>query len=350
MEASASSTKTQSTLTSASQEHLKHMSSHDVEVFGVSNDLSDINLPNNNREILQYYFYLSDRAKSENKMFSYKTFTPHVVDKLSALWGLLNIEIMQRKNIFTKLNNFIDKYQKVNKHKNIDINKFETFKDSLQKLFYIGKCKCQLQTTQCSCGLIPENLNEFILDQHNERKRTIPELLPATLGQISSTIEINPSGSNDPTYEPYQTSTFEDVDEVASAAEPHVTLKRGNYTEIYNVPRFAMMCDRFGISDRAASCLASALFQDLNIRDAHGEILIMDKSKVAREKHKCRDAILRKQFDGSSLTAFSFDGRTNSSLTREKIQEKFHSRMEKEPHLVVVERTKLRFTWICKIK
>lgn len=97
-----------------------------------------------------------------------------------------------------------------------------------------------------------------------------------------------------------------------------------------------MMCDRFGVHDRMASALATALMDDLGVKDARGNPIIMDKSKVRREREKCRQEALRKRYDGSNLLAFSFDGRKNDALTLEKIDEKLHTRMVKEPHLVVL--------------
>lgn len=95
-----------------------------------------------------------------------------------------------------------------------------------------------------------------------------------------------------------------------------------------------MMCDRFGVSDRIASALATSLMNDIGVKDDRGNPVIMDKSKVRREKAKWRQEVLRKRT--SNLIAFSFDGRKNDALTREKINEKFHPRMVKEPHLVVL--------------
>lgn len=115
----------------------------------------------------------------------------------------------------------------------------------------------------------------------------------------------------------------------AENEDTFVHVKRGHYTQRDDTFNFAMMCDRFGVSDRVASCLPTALFEDINFRDGRGELVIMDTSKVAREKIKARDIVLRKQYTDSCITAFSFDGRKNDSLTREKIGEKFHTRMVK---------------------
>ena len=72
------------------------------------------------------------------------------------------------------------------------------------------------------------------------------------------------------------------------------------------------------------------------MKDQHGKPLIMDKSKVRREREKCRRKVLRKKFDDSNLIAFSFDGRKDDTLTREKVNDNYHSKMVKEPHLVIL--------------
>lgn len=146
------------------------MPSHDIVAFGVSRDFRAINLATH-YEILQYYFFLSDHIKKYSRMFSYKSFTPRVADKLIEVWSKLNIEIINRKTVVQKLNALIDKYHKENKNRTKEPQKFIAFVRSIKRIFFIAKCKCDLKQSQCSCGLIPTHLKEFMLDQHNERKR-----------------------------------------------------------------------------------------------------------------------------------------------------------------------------------
>lgn len=90
------STSQTATTSTSTESHLKHLPSHDVAVFGASCDLSGLNLPTN-QDILRCFFFLAERAKLQNKMFSYKTFVPHVTDKLIEIWSQLNIEIVKKK-------------------------------------------------------------------------------------------------------------------------------------------------------------------------------------------------------------------------------------------------------------
>ena len=90
--------------------------------------------------------------------------------------------------------------------------------------------------------------------------------------------------SSMPTYQDPDDSTYapppvqEDMDRSTSL----------QYTERYDCLNFALVCDRFGVPDRVASALGTTLFQDFKMKDKHGKPLFMDKSKVRREKEKCR--------------------------------------------------------------
>lgn len=325
-QAAATSTSTESESSS------KNMPFHDVAAFGASCEFSGLNLPTK-QDVLKYFFFLTERASNQSMKFSYKTFTPHVTDKLIEIWSKLNIEIAHKRNIVRKLNVLVNTYQTLDKHKTID-STFAAFVESTTELFYIGKCHCDLKAALCSCELIPEHLKAFMMDQHNDRKSTIPEDVTAIEEQVpvpTSTIIQTSEESRGQTYVPEEDM---DIDEYSSQNAPPT--RRGPYTPRYDALHFAMMCDRFGVSDRIASALATSLMEDVGVKDDRGNFIIMDKSKVRREKAKCRQEVLRKRYDASNLIAFSFDGRKNDSLTMEKIDEKFHPRMVKEPHLVVL--------------
>lgn len=76
---------------------------------------------------------------------------------------------------------------------------------------------------------------------------------------------------------------------------------REPYNPRFSTPNYAMVCDRFGVHKRVASALATALFEDMGIKDNQGNPLIMDKNKISREIAKCREEVLRKRHDDSTL-------------------------------------------------
>lgn len=306
---------------------LEHMPSHNVLLFGSASELDGISLPTS-FDILKYYFFLGDQWKKGNKMFSYKTFTPKVVDKLLEIWGKLKIDLVKRLTVTKKLNTLIDKYKQLNKCGQYS-HKFKLFVDGTKEIFYIAECKCSLKSNRCNCGKIPDDLKDFMFDQHNERKLTIPIVEDPTETEVS-TIAPTLQSSGDETYQPTPSELQDDI-----AMEMAETSVESLYSPRYSIPKFAMICDRFGVSNRVASCLASALFEDIAFKDERGQTVVCDKNKIERERAKLRTEVLRQRQKGC-LEAFSFDGRKNDALTREKIDEVYHSRMQKESHLVVV--------------
>lgn len=313
--------------------NLEYMPSHSMLAFGLAAELDDLSLPTAS-DILKHYFFLGDRCKGTNQMFSYHTFTPSVCDKLIQIWDKLHIEVAEKRNIIARLTKLLNSYREANRNQTKYEGQFRKFVDDTNKLFYIGKFKCNLKTDRCSCGKIPDRLHEFILDQHNERRLTTPEYLPVET-EISTVLPtLHSFASSDPTYQPNASDTHDF--ELPSGSDIFESTVHTLYTPRYSTPRFAMMCDRFGVSDRLASCLASALFADVQFKDERGETVIMDKRKVSREREKSRQDILRARHDGRAVTAFSFDGRKNDALTREKIGDRYHTTMQKEPHMVVL--------------
>ena len=52
------------------------------------------------------------------------------------------------------------------------------------------------------------------------------------------------------------------------------------------LPTLARECDRWGVSDRSAAALASAVLVDCGIIDAHDSSDVIDPSKIRRERQK----------------------------------------------------------------
>ena len=136
------------------------------------------------------------------------------------------------------MNRLLDKYQfEVKKyHRNQTLLEF---RGTLNNIFYIGTCKCDLTAAQCTCGLVPECLKEFMHDQHNQRNLTIDTFL----------MEIEEEGatSSMPTFEDPDDSTY-----VTMTVEEDIVNRStsSQYTERYGCFNFALMSDRFGAPDR----------------------------------------------------------------------------------------------------
>jgi len=215
------------TTSSTIENQMSHMLKHDVNVFGMSTDLTDLNLPTH-LDILRYYFYLSERAKTEQKKFSYKSFNIQVQDKLIGIWEKLGVEIMSKNTVFTKLNRLLDKYQDQIKHKKNN-TKFSEFVKSLETIFYIGSCKCDLKAAPFACGLVPDHLKEFMHDQHNQRRLTVDAFMMEIEEQGATSM------SSMPTYQDPDDSTYA----LPSVQEDMDSRTSSQYTERYDCFNFA---------------------------------------------------------------------------------------------------------------
>lgn len=179
------------------------------------------------------------------------------------------------------MNKFLDQYQIEDKHKTTSLT-YPAFVTSTEELFNIATCKCDLKTAQCSCGLIPDHLKGFMLDQHNERRMTIPEVqleveeqVPFSMSSIPSAADRTSDATYAPDYEEMDTTNPYNIgEEAGTSAQPEGPRER--YSERYELFNFAMVCDRLGISDRKASALGTALLKDFGVKDSE---LIAEVSK-----------------------------------------------------------------------
>ena len=79
---------------------------------------------------------------------------------------------------------------------------------------------------------------------------------------------------------------------------------------------FAQTCDRFQIPDRAASALSSALLRDLEIVNPEKTQMLIDKSKVRRERFKQRRALQSSDcaLASKSMQGLYFDSRKDKTM------------------------------------
>ena len=72
------------------------------------------------------------------------------------------------------------------------------------------------------------------------------------------------------------------------------------------LPNLAMQADRFGVSDRAAAALATATLIDVGMIKKDDDRLVIDRSKVRRERQKVRQSM--KGGKCGAITSIYFDG------------------------------------------
>lgn len=112
---------------------------------------------------------------------------------------------------------------------------------------------------------------------------------------------------------------------------------RARYNTAQPMPNLALKCDRYNISSWKAAALISAAFRDYKIiENKTGEPLIIDRSKIDRERAKNRSKILAQSQDFSLLKVFSFDSKKDETQFMVKIDSKRHLRREKENYVIVL--------------
>lgn len=295
-------------------------------LFGEAKEMSDEYLPTHG-DILLHYLFLNEKQN-----ISFKEVTPYVTDKIIEIWHNFPLPILQRKSIHKKLGRFLDQHHGVIKNKHMQPHLLADFRVLLGTLFWVSKCTCDLLTSNCTCYNVPLFMKSFIVDQLTHRRMTISQFVE-TIPQPTISTEMQTQGlSSDDTWEPSIPTGAASMD-YEEEGEPAA---RGPYTQNVTLSNFAIKCDRYGVSHRAAAALASGLMKDLNIKDKNDQMLIVDKNKVQRERNRCRNEALKKRLDTSTLLAFAFDSRKDETLVSEMIHNKLHTRKIKEPHMVVV--------------
>ncbi|KAK0055599.1 hypothetical protein Bpfe_014874 [Biomphalaria pfeifferi] len=101
------------------------------------------------------------------------------------------------------------------------------------------------------------------------------------------------------------------------------------------LPSLALACDPYGVSDRAAAGIASAVLQDVGIIQERDVSKVIDRSKVRRERCKKRGTLCASV--SNTITGLYFDGRKDSTMTLIKeCDGKFHRKLITEEHISII--------------
>uniref|UniRef100_A0A1B6J5V0 Uncharacterized protein n=1 Tax=Homalodisca liturata TaxID=320908 RepID=A0A1B6J5V0_9HEMI len=98
----------------------------------------------------------------------------------------------------------------------------------------------------------------------------------------------------------------------------------------------SLMSDRFRVSDRATTAIATGVLHDLGIICDENMAKVIDRNKIRREKEKIRKVITEEDNQMKEVNAIYFDGRKDKTITQEKIGSKMYRRTIKEEHVSVI--------------
>lgn len=311
-------------------------------IFGAPCHFNENKLPTI-LEVLRRVFLSYNDTYVDNKIsVLLQTFSNDVASEIIEIWRKTKIPLIEERSVKVKLSRLIEKYHTIKKLRH-ETPKFKAFLEESKQLFDIARCKCVRDTCNCDRKFkIPQNAIDFIFDQRGDREQSLPLPTPqhtmsrtltvsSTTSATSSTsaefaLDVNAMGDSDfvlPT----------DAEGSSTAEERDVR----TYSSRRNLLHFSMECDRYKISDRAASALACSLLKDFEMKGTDGTNIIVDRSKVRRERNLVRQNLVAERVITGTLRAISFDSRVDDTMTQERTDDnRLHMRKVQEQHISVL--------------
>lgn len=103
-----------------------------------------------------------------------------------------------------------------------------------------------------------------------------------------------------------------------------------------NLPAVARACDRYGLSDRSAVAVASAVLQDFGIISEGDSKNVIDRNKIRKSRQlKRNDLQILERSDG--VRAVYFDGRNDHTITNIPIGSRWYRKKVVEEHVSLIE-------------
>ena len=97
---------------------------------------------------------------------------------------------------------------------------------------------------------------------------------------------------------------------------------------------FAMVCERYEVSNRAGAAIASATLKAFGIVSEEAKRYVLDRIKLRRERQKYREEIGNKEQE--LLDSIFVDGRKDATMTMVEVNENYHRQAIIEEHYVIV--------------
>lgn len=335
-------------------------------IFGAGKDLNLRCFPTC-EDVMQYYHHVRTELRSSKKEPPFKDIAAVVTERLEYLWKLASIPTVSTARINQMLKSYRDKMANIikslnAKKKNESLQKnLEAFKKSTKTtLFDISACKCP-DLTKCSCPperRVPLKEQQFLLDQRSDRKMAIGTVDVETTNKNEMTLArrlaiLKQEGiaeHQEPSTSKRQETSQEQPSSSASSETEDTSIESSSSYEL--TPRdkhdmkektgmklqvLAEACDRTGVSDRAASFIASSLLEDVGSIREDDVSSVIDRNKIRRARKRVRSEHQQDDKITLPLQGIFFDGRKDKTMTQEEIDNVKHRRTVVEEHIVLVQ-------------
>lgn len=276
-------------------------------IFGHSTQLKDNVLPSY-ADIIRYFLYI----RKTNINMSIINIAAIIGKEVLLVWQKASLPVLSQRRINKMIVDYHFKYKNILKsinstHKSLDfnaiVNSFKT--DAINSLFDICSCKC-FNFTTCTCPKeqkVPKLEQIFLMDQRLERRMIIGTIDIAVSTKLSNKIKRTASNVN-----LSQPSTSNTVSRsFPSKNTGTANVKQSTPQMRMNLNNVALISDRFGISDRGAAALSSAVLKDFSLVSDSDRSKIIDRSKIRRERSKLRNHLL--SIHSTEIEGLYFDGR-----------------------------------------
>ena len=97
-------------------------------------------------------------------------------------------------------------------------------------------------------------------------------------------------------------------------------------------------CDRTGVSDRAASFIASSVLEDVGSIEKEDFNSVIDQNKIRRARKRVSSEHLQNDEITLLLQGIYFDGRKDKTMAQEEIDNVKHKRTVLEEHVVLIQK------------
>lgn len=305
--------------------------------FGKYELFSESKMPLNS-EVVKHFLHVQQLLcrQSESKVnnLTIAKISEQVGSDIIRVWETASIPTINKKSVVRKVVKLHTSYRNILK-KPRNRKSTKSYSDMVDEyrnqhtntLFDISRCKCNT-LQNCNCEKqhkVPVDERMFLIDQRGKREMFIGEIDKVTTTKIQqqflrnhaahnqSIPELCSSSSINVSFESSESSNSSLDSSSSAIIEEFKNPKNNNLiasaTNNLELPNVAQECDRFGISDRCAAALTSALLVDIGVVTEDRRELVIDRNKIRRVREKMRNDLIAKKWPKKGIQGLYFDGR-----------------------------------------
>lgn len=334
-------------------------------VFGHPDLLGENTLPSY-KDVMKHYLFTRQKLKEEiGKNPAVSDICSKVAPEIINIWKKSSIPTVSERRVEQMLMSYYTKYKNLLKSRGKRSSHFvksvQKFAEKSKNLFDLAACKCS-DFSNCSCERlkkVPVMEQGFLIDQRTQKKMFIGGVDKVSTQKLRKKLlrkqleshravkyQMEKSNSKTMTQETdNECLPILEDDTSLDSCEDLMILETKNPRPSTSqmrmkLPSVASICDRTGISDRAAATIASAVLQDVGIVTTSDSSKVIDKNKIRRERKKNREKLAKKsdmELGNAIIKGLYFDGRKDVTVIQEKKGNKFCRATVSEEHISLIE-------------